>query len=66
MDVLRIRGEIPLQGKVNISGSKNAALPQFAATLLSPEKSILKNVPELSDIQFMVKSFLNSVPMLTN
>ena len=53
MDVLRIRGEIPLQGEVNISGSKNAALPQFAATLLSPEKSILKNVPELSDIQFM-------------
>lgn len=53
MDVLKIRGEIPLQGEVNISGSKNAALPQFAATLLSPEKSILKNVPELSDIQFM-------------
>ena len=53
MDVLRICGEIPLQGEVNISGSKNAALPQFAATLLSPEKSILKNVPELSDIQFM-------------
>lgn len=53
MDVLRICGKISLQGEVNISGSKNAALPQFAATLLSPEKSILKNVPELSDIRFM-------------
>ena len=63
---LRIRGEIPLQGDVNISGSKNAALPQFAATLLSSEKSILKNVPDLSDISLWVKLFLNSGPMLTN
>jgi len=55
MEVLRICGEIPLQGEVNISGSKNAALPQFAATLLSHEKSILKNVPDLSDVQFMGK-----------
>lgn len=55
MEVLRICGEIPLQGEVNISGSKNAALPQFAATLLSHEKSTLKNVPDLSDVQFMGK-----------
>ncbi|MEL0005414.1 MAG: UDP-N-acetylglucosamine 1-carboxyvinyltransferase, partial [Opitutales bacterium] len=36
-----------------MSGSKNAALPQFAAALLSPEETILENVPDLSDIRFM-------------
>jgi UDP-N-acetylglucosamine 1-carboxyvinyltransferase len=40
---------------VNISGSKNAALPQFAATLLSSDSSILENVPDLSDIRFMAE-----------
>ena len=44
MEVLRICGKIPLEGEVNISGSKNAALPQFAAALLTHEKTILKNI----------------------
>ena len=53
MEVLRICGKIPLEGEVNISGSKNAALPQFAAALLTHEKTILKNIPDLSDVRFM-------------
>ena len=53
MEVLRIKGGTCLKGEVQISGSKNAALPQFAATLLSKEKSILKNIPNLSDVRFM-------------
>ena len=53
MEVLRISGGTCLKGDVQISGSKNAALPQFAATLLSNEKSILKNIPDLSDVRFM-------------
>ena len=36
-----------------MSGSKNAALPQFAAALLSDQETILENVPDLSDIRFM-------------
>jgi len=53
MEVLRISGGTCLKGDVQISGSKNAALPQFAATLLSNEKSILRNIPDLSDVRFM-------------
>ena len=38
-----------------MSGSKNAALPQFAASLLTEEETILENVPDLSDINFMAE-----------
>ena len=55
MEVFRICGGNSLSGVVNISGSKNAALPQFAATLLSSERSILRNVPNLSDVRFMAE-----------
>ncbi len=55
MEVFRICGGPSLKGIVNISGSKNAALPQFAATLLSSERSVLRNVPDLSDVRFMAE-----------
>jgi UDP-N-acetylglucosamine 1-carboxyvinyltransferase len=55
VEVFRICGGLPLNGTVNISGSKNAALPQFAATLLSSDSSILENVPDLSDVRFMAE-----------
>jgi UDP-N-acetylglucosamine 1-carboxyvinyltransferase len=53
MDVLRIRGGRRLQGVVEVSGAKNAALPIFAATLLTSEPCTIRNVPDLSDIRFM-------------
>lgn len=53
MDVIRIRGGIGLKGDIQISGAKNAALPIFAATLLTEEECIIENVPDLSDIRFM-------------
>lgn len=53
MDVIRISGGHTLQGTVQASGSKNAALPIFAATLLTDEPCILENVPDLSDIRFI-------------
>ena len=37
MDIFQISGEKPLHGTVQVSGSKNAALPLFAASLLSIE-----------------------------
>ena len=55
MDVFRIEGGNRLSGTVKISGAKNSALPLFAASLLSPEESILHNVPNLSDVQFMAE-----------
>jgi UDP-N-acetylglucosamine 1-carboxyvinyltransferase len=50
MDKLRIRGGQSLHGTVNISGAKNAALPEICATLLTAEPVRLKNVPRLQDV----------------
>ena len=55
MEILRIRGGNQLAGQVEVSGSKNAALPQLAAALLSDQETILENVPDLSDIRFMAE-----------
>jgi UDP-N-acetylglucosamine 1-carboxyvinyltransferase len=49
MDALIIRGGRPLNGRVAISGAKNAALPVMAATLLTGGVHRLRNVPELRD-----------------
>ncbi len=55
MDKFVIEGGHELKGVVEISGAKNAALPLLAATLLSAEPCVLKNVPDLVDIRTMVK-----------
>ena len=49
MDSFLIKGGVPLHGEVTISGSKNAALPILAATLLTDEPCIIRRVPDLSD-----------------
>src|SRR6218665_4028729 len=54
MDRLRIVGGHRLQGAVTISGAKNAALPQIAATLLSPYPVELTNLPQVSDVVNML------------
>ncbi len=51
MDKIIIEGGLPLQGEVQISGAKNAALPILAATLLAPGVHRLANVPPLADIR---------------
>ncbi|MEW4489861.1 UDP-N-acetylglucosamine 1-carboxyvinyltransferase [Thalassoglobus sp. JC818] len=51
MDVLRIRGGVPLSGVVSASGSKNAALPMMASCLLAEGPTILERVPNLVDVQ---------------
>lgn len=43
-----------IKGSVKISGSKNAALPIIAASLVSSHKTILKNVPSISDIKNLI------------
>jgi len=55
MDRLLIRGGVPLQGEVKISGSKNAVLPAMAAALLAPGESRVRNVPNLMDVRTMVR-----------
>lgn len=43
-----------LSGTVKVSGSKNAALPIMAATLLTDDECVIKNVPGLKDVDTMV------------
>jgi UDP-N-acetylglucosamine 1-carboxyvinyltransferase len=50
MDKFRILGGRPLEGKVQISGAKNSALPCMAAALLTPETVTLHNLPYVRDI----------------
>jgi UDP-N-acetylglucosamine 1-carboxyvinyltransferase len=55
MDRMMIQGTgTPLRGQVPISGSKNAALPIMAASLLSEEPLNLHNVPDLNDTRVMM------------
>lgn len=54
MDKLLIRGGGPLSGEIRVSGSKNAALPILAATLLSSEPVRVSNLPHLHDITTMI------------
>lgn len=51
MEKLVIEGGRPLSGTINVSGSKNAALPILFAAILMDGKTALKNVPNLRDIQ---------------
>lgn len=51
---IRIEGGRPLNGRVAISGAKNAALPAMAAALLTDEECLLDNVPVLEDVLVMV------------
>ena len=53
MDKLLIRGGRRLQGRVAISGAKNAALPEMCAALLTSEPVHLVNVPRLHDVRTM-------------
>ena len=55
MEKLIITGQRPLRGKVAISGSKNAAVALIAAALLAEDEVILENVPDIADIQNLIK-----------
>ena len=53
MEKFIIEGGYALRGEVTPSGNKNAALPILAACLLTDEKIILRNIPDILDIQTM-------------
>ena len=53
MGRLVIRGGKPLEGRIPISGAKNAALPLMAASLLTDQPVTLTNMPILADIHSM-------------
>ena len=48
-----IEGGFPIKGTVRASGNKNAALPCIAATLLTSAPVVLRNIPDIEDVQVM-------------
>lgn len=55
MDKIVINGGRPLQGNVQISGAKNAALPVLASSLLTRGTHTFHNIPDLMDIKTIKK-----------
>lgn len=55
MNSIQIYGRTPLRGRVKIQGSKNAALPVMAATLLTAERTVLRGCPRISDVYDMAE-----------
>lgn len=60
MDSIHIHGGIPLQGQVTVQGSKNAALPVLAATILISGCSMVENCPRITDV-FHMQTLLKSI-----
>jgi UDP-N-acetylglucosamine 1-carboxyvinyltransferase len=59
LDKFIVEGGMRLKGTVEISGAKNAALPILAATLLTDEKCVIRNVPPLRDVYTMLRILRN-------
>ena len=51
MDRFVIQGGRPLRGTIRVSGSKNAALPMMAASLVASGPLRLRQVPDLADVR---------------
>ena len=49
--VLTIRGGVPLRGKVSVRGAKNLVPKAMVASLLGNDPSLLRNVPEIKDVE---------------
>lgn len=65
MDKLLITGGRRLEGNVNISGAKNAALPILAGTLLASDPVLVGNVPQLKDVATMLTLLQSMGVMVT-
>ena len=59
MDKIIIRGGERLIGDVEVSGSKNSTLPIFVSCLLNEGESVFSNVPDLRDVQTIIKVLRN-------
>jgi UDP-N-acetylglucosamine 1-carboxyvinyltransferase len=52
-DVIRVEGPVRLAGEVLVPGAKNSSLKLMAAALLAPGRTVLRNVPGITDIATM-------------
>ena len=55
MDKILVHGGQSLSGSIRVSGSKNSALPILAACLLTKEPCVIRHVPDLSDVHYMLQ-----------
>ena len=55
MKKIVIRGGKPLYGDINVSGMKNAALPIIFASILTKDKCVIENLPEVSDVALSLR-----------
>jgi UDP-N-acetylglucosamine 1-carboxyvinyltransferase len=62
---LEVKGGRPLRGVLKVSGAKNSSLVLMAAALLTKEKLLIKNVPQLTDIEVMSEILSNLGAKLT-
>ncbi len=53
MEKFVIEGGRPISGEVTPAGNKNAALPILAACILTREKILLRNIPDIEDVRTM-------------
>jgi len=54
MEVLKIKGGVPLEGRVKVSGAKNSITKLLVASLLSDKKCIFRNVPNIAEVEVTV------------
>ena len=64
MDEIHVTGKASLSGEIFIQGSKNAALPMMAASLMHRGRSVLKGCPRISDV-FCMEEILKSLGAVT-
>ena len=55
MNSFEIRGGNPLNGEVIPQGAKNEALQIIAATMLTKEKIVIKNIPDIQDVRMLIE-----------
>ena len=59
MEYFEITGGTPLHGSITLQGSKNAALPLMAASILHPGRTTLNHVPAIRDVDVMIEILEN-------
>ncbi len=55
MDILKIKGGKPLEGKVKAAGAKNAVTKLLVASLLSDKRCVFYNVPDIAEVEVTVE-----------
>src|SRR5262245_5999141 len=55
VDLITVTGGARLAGSVDVTGAKNSALKLMAACLLAPGRSVITNVPRITDILIMAE-----------